>query len=296
MCIVDGAVQTHQRVLQEIVSGEEGVLRAGVGQDALGQGHPISKHLCGAVPVLVHIAEVVHGTVESAHQHQGQFLAFGLWQIGGNDKVAVGCCRADIGHALVVKTRSQDVHIRPATERVVPLFDLFQHGGSMLTVQGTQIGDDFGDTAVQIGLVLSQEVHIGHHVGIDLTHVLAQRGIGVEQQIQVKHEVVVALPQRAQRAKESHTLFHFDLVDGAGGRCGHDQRRRRCAAQHTASPQDDVPVGEQVEVVDAVAVQKQIERLTVEAVFGIAFESCDFFVAVPAHDAQHVLVVLEVEK
>ena len=196
----------------------------------------------------------------------------------------------------MVEPRAQHTHVDAAAKGVVVLLQLLQHGTGTALVQGVEIGNDGGQPTVQFRTLLAQGLQVLLHIGIYLAAVQAQCGIGIHQQVEVEDEVLVALPQVACLAEQAHALLHLDGIDGVHSRCRHHYRGRRSASQHLAVPHDDVPVLEQVEVVDLVAVQEQVERLAVQTVLRVGLEQVDALVAVPADDAQVILVVLIVKE
>ena len=238
---------------------------------------------------------MLHTAIEAVDQYQRQ-LVLALRQGRGDDKVALAGCGADVHHTLVVESRTQHAHVDTSAKGVIVVFQLLQHGAGATFVQGIQVGDDSGDAAIQVRAVGAQGLQVLLHVGIHLAAVQAQRGISVHQQVHVEDEVLVTCPQVAHLAKEAHALLHLDSVDGTQRGSCHHYRGGRCTAQHLTVPHQDIPILEQVKVIDLVAAQEQVERLAVEAVLRVGLQLLEAFLAVPADDAQVVLVVLVVKE
>ena len=219
---------------------------------------------------------------------------------GGSDDEVAACCRGlDVAGALVIQACAQDGHLIVANKRVKLQVEPLYQAWSQLLIECLKVGHHLGETVVEQRLLLHDDVFVLEHVVIHAFHRHAQRGERIEEHEHVVHEVFVALPQVAGLAvEERDALLHLDAGNGllTLARHGNGERCGRCGTYHLAVPQQDVPVGEQVEVVLAVAGKKQVEGLAIELVLRLALEAGNLLLTVPAHDVQVVLVVLEVEE
>ncbi len=240
---------------------------------------------------------MVNTAVEVVAQHQWQ-CALNLAG-GSDDKVAGGGCGANVASALVVEARAKHCHLVVAHKWVKLQVKPLHQSRCQFLAQRLKVGYHLSEAVVERGFLLHDDVLVLEHVVIDALDGGAQRGECVEEHEHVVDEVLVALPQVASVAVEKRdALLHLNVMDGefALARHGNGERRWRRGAYHLAVPQQDVPVGEHVEVILGVAGEEKLQRFAIEAMLGIALEALQLLLAVPAHDVQIVFVILEVEE
>ena len=113
------AVEPDKCVGQEVVGGDKRILYRGVGQFAVIQGNVTGKHLGGAVPLLINVAEVLHTAVEAVNQHEWHGVLGLLRHRGHDDKVALAGSGANVEYALVIEPRTQHAHVNAAAKGVI---------------------------------------------------------------------------------------------------------------------------------------------------------------------------------